>query len=198
MRAIQSKKDRIGLFGGTFDPVHFGHLKIALLAKKRFCLKKIIFIPSARPPHKMDAKLIAFKHRFKMISLALKNKKGFYLSDIEFKRKNNPFTIDTVRYFKKTTKADIYFIAGADSLLDLTSWKDYKDLIKECHFVVANRSEFPITRSKIPLNKISLLRNKDIDISSSTVRERISKGLGIKRIVPDAVRIYIMKRGLYK
>jgi nicotinate-nucleotide adenylyltransferase len=183
-------KERIGLFGGTFNPIHNGHIEIAKTAMERLHLNKVIFIPSFIP-HFKSLPIASFSHRYKMVSLAIDGFAEFSVSDIESKRKGKSYTINIVRYFKKKTNADLYFIAGSDSLLELHKWKDYKDLLKVCHFVVFNRPNFPVKRSKIPVNMVSIIRNKEDGISSTMIRERIRDGLEIKELVSPMVEIYI-------
>ena len=195
---IKSKIPRIGLFGGTFNPVHCGHIKIANFLKKKLHLNEIIFVPSARPPHKADIDIIPFKYRYEMVCIATADFKGFSVSDVELKRKGKSYTIDTLRYFKKKTGADIYFIAGSDSILDITTWKAYKKLFEECYFVVVNRPGFAINKIKIPKEYFINVKIKGIHISSSEIRARISKGLRTNKLIPGKVENYIREKRLYK
>jgi len=191
-------KERIGLFGGTFNPIHNGHMEIAKIAMERLHLNKVIFIPSFIP-HFKSLPIVSFSHRYKMVSLAIFGHPDFSVSDIESKRKGKSYTIDIVRYFKRKTKADIYFIAGSDSLIGIPKWKDYKDLLKECQFVVFNRPKFIL--GDFPYESIGNIifsRIKEIDISSTMIRDRIRDGLEIKELVPAMVELHIDCEQLYR
>jgi nicotinate-nucleotide adenylyltransferase len=142
----------IALFGGTFDPVHTGHIAVARAAEQRFHLDCVFFIPSSRPPHKLAAELCAFEHRFAMVALGCSAHPRFVPSLAEANSNGASgifYSIDTVRRFREEFNRPgdrLYFIMGADSFLDLHAWKDYADLLQLCDFVVANRPGFPIRR----------------------------------------------------
>jgi nicotinate-nucleotide adenylyltransferase len=132
---------RIGLFGGTFNPIHFGHLRSALEVKEGFALDEVFLIPAALPPHKLSGEVAAAADRLHMIGLALEDSPGLKLSDIELKRSGPSYTIDTVQYFKQTLPADsrIFLIMGLDAFLEIDTWKAYKELLQEVSFIVVNR-----------------------------------------------------------
>ncbi len=136
------KKKKIGLFGGTFDPVHLGHIKGALRVKKDFALDKIIFIPAAIPPHKNAANITDAKKRLDMISLAIEDYPYFEASDIEIKRCGTSYSIDTIRYFisKYQQKPSLFFITGYDAFIELHTWKSYTILLDLIRFIVMARS----------------------------------------------------------
>jgi nicotinate-nucleotide adenylyltransferase len=132
---------RIGLFGGTFNPVHFGHLRSALEVKEGFELDEIILIPAALPPHKSPGEVADAADRLHMLSLALEDSAGFRLSDIELRRPGPSYTIDTVHHFKRTLPAEsrIFLIMGLDAFLEIDTWKSYEELLRQAPFIVINR-----------------------------------------------------------
>jgi nicotinate-nucleotide adenylyltransferase len=132
---------RIGLFGGTFNPVHIGHLRSALEVKESFALDEVFLIPAAAPPHKLSGEVAAAADRLHMIGLALEGSTGLKLSDVELKRSGPSYTIDTVQNFKRTLSADsrIFLIIGLDAFLEIDTWKAYKELLQQVPFIVINR-----------------------------------------------------------
>lgn len=197
--------DKIAIFGGSFNPIHLGHLAVAEYALKNCGLKKIIFLPNANPPHKRNDNIIPAVHRFNMVSLAIKDNENFEISDYEMNQLKPSYTIDTIRYFKKSYDADVFFIIGADSLYTLDKWKAYGDLIKECSFIVADRNctegsnlSKEICEHEKKGGKIELVKMPKIDITSTLIRDKLLNGEDIKGYVPKAVEDYITKNGLYK
>jgi len=132
---------RIGLFGGTFNPVHFGHLRSAVEVKEGFALDEVFLIPAAAPPHKLSGEVAAAADRLHMIGLALEDSPGLKLSDVELKRSGPSYTIDTVQHFKQTLPADsrIFLIMGLDAFLEIDTWKAYRELLQQVPFIVINR-----------------------------------------------------------
>ena len=132
---------RIGLFGGTFNPVHFGHLRAALEVKEGFELDEVILIPAALPPHKLPGEVADAADRLHMLSLALEDTSGLKLSDVELRRSGPSYTIDTVEHFKRTLPAEsrIYLIMGLDAFLEIDSWKSYEELLIQVPFIIINR-----------------------------------------------------------
>jgi nicotinate-nucleotide adenylyltransferase len=130
-----------GLFGGTFDPVHIGHIELALYALKQCNLEKVIFIPAASPPHKTKRQLTAFHHRVAMLSLAIGDDKRFVISEIEKSIPPPSYTVDTLSYMLREKKEDTEysFIIGIDAFLDIHTWKEYQKVIGSVHFIVASR-----------------------------------------------------------
>ena len=200
-------KARIGLMGGTFDPIHNGHLLLAENSRKAFNLDKIIFMPAGIPPHKKDKHLSSNTHRYNMTLLAINSNRHFFLSDMELKKEGISFTIDTIKYLKSLyIDTEIYFILGSDSLFQIDTWKDYQELLTLCHFIVAPRPNFHNEKLENTVNTLNSLYNSSIhivegpvlDISSSEIRDRVRKGLSISYLVPKPVEEYIYKHGLYK
>lgn len=188
---------KIGILGGTFDPVHNGHLALARAAFEQFQLDKVLFVPALNPPHKMERHDFApAADRYRMVELALKNEPHFELSDLEFKRAGTSYTVDTLREFEKQyPKAKPYLILGADSLEKFSTWKEPEEIKKRAHLVVANRPDFTVKKSE----GVTLLSMQDVPVSSTEIRSRLAKGerLG-NAFLPSAVEDYILKRQLYR
>ena len=219
---------RIALFGGTFDPIHSGHISVARAAERRFHLDCVFFIPSSRPPHKSAAELCAYEHRFAMVALACSEHRRFVPSLAEASVNGaSPavfYSIDTVRRFRRQfnqANDHIYFIVGADSFLHLKTWKDYVELLQCCDFVVANRPGFQIRRLReiIPPELLApsaakqsrdsrVIRLRDTSVylletvashvSATDVRQRVEGGRSVHGLVPPRVEEYITKQELYK
>ena len=181
---------QIGLFGGTFDPVHAGHLIIAQSVLEELGLDTVLFIPSAHPPHKQSDIMFSPEERFSMLARALQGNTRFRVSDIEMNRQGPSYTIDTIREIKSTLSADtaFSFIIGRDNLFEISAWKEPHAIIGECRIIVADR---PVDAADpIPdwlVDSIVLVRVPLIEISSSDIRARIRTGRSIRYLVPDAV-----------
>lgn len=189
-------RKKIGIFGGTFDPVHTGHMIIAEAVLEQANLDAIIFIPSARPPHKYYELMFDAKRRFKMLSEAVKNNPNFFVSDIEMNRKGPSYTVDTIREIKAqlTSETEIVFIIGKDSLYEMEMWKNPHALVEECTILVADR--YCTEKRDIPgwlQAKIEIVKAPLIDISSSAIRQKIRDGKSIRYLVPDVVEKEIKK-----
>ena len=178
---------RIGILGGTFDPIHNGHIYLAKKACARLRLDKIIFIPSYLPPHKKGLKITPARHRYNMLRLAIAGVKKFKLSDMEIKRRGRSYSVETLRRLKKRygKKADLYFITGSDSIIELHKWKNLKEILKLCKFVIVKRPGFGF---KGPGRGIVFLEINAKDISSTDIRDRVRKGLPIKRLTKKTVQ----------
>ncbi|MEW6007502.1 MAG: nicotinate-nucleotide adenylyltransferase [bacterium] len=191
---------KIGIMGGVFDPIHFGHLQAAEIVKEELALERVLFVPSGIPPHK--PKPIASKEdRLKMLKFSLKNNKQFIPVDLEIKKSGHSYTIDTIREIKAIygDENDYYFIIGSDTLPELCKWKDIEKLFGMIKFVAVTREGFKIRREKREERRenIILLMFPTLAVSSSFIRERIKKGLSIKYLLPDDVERYIQEKGLY-
>ena len=227
MRAAASKKTRtsrsIAIFGGTFDPIHSGHLAVAEAAERRFRLDAIYFVPSSRPPHKQRAKLAAFSHRYAMVALAASGHSKFIPSlseaPLESGVKEAFYSIDTVRRFRREYPRDrIYLILGADSFLEITIWKSFEALLDSCDFIIASRPGFRIeaVRQVLPAgmlggkqarepnaitlrkSTVHLLTAVSSEVSSTEIRRRRKSGASIHALVPEGVEDYILKQALYR
>ncbi len=197
----------LGIFGGTFDPIHYGHLVAAEYARYMFCLDEVLIVPSARPPHK-DAKNISpEKERYEMVKMAIRDNIFFQISPLEMERKGYSYTIDTVDYFSKQYPGVIiHVIIGADCLFYMHTWKDIEYLVTMCKFIVVTRPGYSINRYDEALSglppalwqNVLQLQVPGLDISSSEIRERVLKNKPIKYLLPPEVECYIIEHGLYK
>ena len=207
--SVSSYTKRIGIFGGTFNPIHMGHLIMADEVCKHHHLSKIIFMPAYIPPHKYVDDLAEAQHRYEMIKAAICGKSTLEVSDIEIKREGKSYTIDTILEIQNRYGEDseIYLIMGADSLNELELWKDIKRLSQLCHFVIVNRPGFK-TEASVRLVEIigsaSLLdlerlriEISPVDISSTNIRQRVNDSDEIEGLVPKCVEAYIKEHGLY-
>lgn len=197
---------KIGIMGGTFDPIHYGHLVAAEGARYNFGLDKVIFVPAAIPPHKTRV-ITEPNYRYNMTASAIKSNPYFELSDIEIMRQGPSYTYDTVRHFcKSLPEFDIYFITGADAVLEILTWHRVRELLELCFFIAVTRPGFRLENldnvlKELPpgyINKISLMEVPALSISSTDIRDRVQKGLPIKYLLPEEVEEYILLKGLYK
>ena len=175
---------KYGIFGGSFNPIHYGHLMICEYIKEEMGLDKVIFIPTGNPPHK-DLELSA-EDRYEMVRLAISPNPDFEISDIETTRVEKSYTVDTIRELKKIYKEEkLYFLIGLDSLFQLKTWMKIGDLSQEIEFVVALRPGYLV---KTPL----------YEISSTDLRDRIREGKSLRYLIPKKVLDYIEESGFYK
>lgn len=187
---------KIGILGGTFNPVHIGHLILAEEAREKLNLDKIIFVPAALPPHKDNLNIAPAPDRLKMLKLAIKGNNDFAVSDIEIKRRGRSYTIDTLRELKrKYSRDELYFIIGSDLLKYLNEWKDLNEIIKMVKFLAATRPGYPL--EQIP-HYIQTLAIRAVDVSGFQVRACVRENKSFRYLVPDTVFDYINKRKLYK
>ncbi|MDO8662320.1 MAG: nicotinate-nucleotide adenylyltransferase [Candidatus Omnitrophota bacterium] len=187
---------KIGILGGTFNPVHIGHLILAEEAREKLGLEKIFFVPANLPPHKENGDIAAASLRLKMLKLAVKGNKYFNVSDAEVKRQGRSYTIDTIKEFKdKYLQDELYFIIGSDLLKYLEEWKDLAEINKMVKFIAATRPGYPL--EKIP-SYIQTLGIRAVDISGFEVRRCIKEDKSFRYLVPEAVFNFINTKGLYK
>lgn len=201
-------KMRIGIFGGTFNPIHIGHLIIADDIRIQAKLDKIIFVPSGNPPHK-DAETLLDQHtRYCLIECAIEGNINFHVDNFEINRSGYSYTIDTMTHFQQCFPDEqLFFIIGADSLFEIHLWKDAERLLEKFSFLIAQRRGNPISDSAfdaIPLPKHlkeklkkSIVNPPVIDVSATQIRNRIQTGESIWYLVPDKVRNYIENYHLY-
>ena len=193
---------KIGIMGGTFDPIHVGHLMIAEAVWDEYKLEKVLFIPSANPPHKHDV-MTSARHRFNMTLLATCSNPHFEVSSIEMDRTGPSYTIDTIKALKKIygDDTDFYFIIGADCIHELPSWHKIDELLKICKFIATKRPTYKLDLSIIAKEfsdyNIQLLETPELEISSTDIRQRIKKGYSIQYITTEQVQQYIRKEELY-
>lgn len=187
---------RVGILGGTFNPIHIGHLSIAHVAYEKLQLDKVVLVPSYLPPHKTSKNVISAHHRYQLVVQAIEGNPSFEVSDFEIKKEGKSYSIDTVRYLRdqypKGTK--LYFIIGYDSLATLDTWKDIDEILKIVTFVVVNRPGFGKIQSSIKTRVITM---PGIDVSSSYVRRCLSSGHPAKYFLPEKVLTYINEHRLY-
>lgn len=212
---------RIGLFGGTFNPIHSGHLRAGIEIREAFSLDRVLYIPTAIPPHKKTRNLLNFAHRLKMVRLAIAGYPFFKASDVEKKRKGKSYSIQTLRFFKKTlgNKAELYFIVGMDAFLEINTWKEYQDLFALSHFVVMDRPGYrrshvkEFLRQEISPDIIFYPRENRfllpggfsvflfpitlMDISSTLIRTLRQKNRSIRYLLPHEVEDYIIEKNFY-
>lgn len=210
-----------GLLGGTFDPIHFGHLRGAEEIMEMFGLNRIIFVPSSRPPHKLEANITSFYHREQMIKLAIEGNVNFSFSEVEKLRADKSYSVETVKYIlsRYMENLELYFIVGQDAFQAIITWKDWENLLMLCNFAVMTRPGY----AEMKLDKIlpadfaaqfAYDKNIDgfkgpagyaiyfrqvsfLDISSSRIRAMVKENKSIRYLLPDAARRYIFKNSLY-
>jgi len=211
-----------GLLGGTFDPIHTGHLRCAEEILEIFDLNRIIFVPASKPPHKIHGDITSFHHREQMITLAIEGNPVFSFSDVEKRRENTSYSVETVEYILKKymENLELYFILGQDAFHAIQTWKEWEKLLLLCNFVVMTRPGYenkglegilPASFSsrctydddvkgfRGPTGHVIFFREVTfLDISSSDIRQRVKQGKSIKFLVPESIRHYIAKNSLYK
>lgn len=199
--------DLFGIIGGTFDPIHFGHLILAEKAREAFNLKKVVFVPAAIPPHKIGEVLTSAEDRLQMVQLAVAGNPFFEVSAVELERDGPSYTVDTIKQLKKAGYgSDAAFIMGFDSLLELHTWKNYQELLNETKIITAFRPGYPILKDDNEWPKflrpyreqIMLLEAPLLDISSTWLRVEMMYGRSIRYLVPEPVRDFIEKHNLYR
>lgn len=197
---------RIGIFGGSFNPIHIGHLVIAEAAWQEFSLDKVIFVPTGDTPNK-DMHHISKYMRYEMVAKAIEGNSRFAISSIERDRMGPSYTVDTIHMFREQfgKEDQLYFICGTDSIADLPNWRYNVELLKCCEFISASRpgNEEEIIRSvsyfgALGKEKIHFLRSPELNISSTILRKLIAKNKSVKYLVPDAVIQFIHENDLYK
>ena len=199
---------RIGIMGGTFNPIHKGHLALAKSAMEEFVLAKVIFIPAGMPPHKKPGEVIDKEHRYNMVKLAIKQIPKFSISRIEVDRKGISYAVDTFNELKKIygEKTKLFYIMGLDSINEILEWRKPLELFKLCEFIVSTRPgsrirtfkrlvKFPPLQKEV--DKIHLMELKE-NISASEIRERLKSGKSVKGLLPRVVENYIKRNHLYK
>ena len=193
---------RIGIIGGTFDPIHIGHLIIAEEARCQLKLDRMVFIPAGIPPHKPDQPKAGPEERYQMTVLATEDNPAFEVSRFEIDRKCPSYTVDTLEEFKRIygEKARLFFITGADTIFEILTWYHPERLIEMCKLVAATRPGYNLQEvtERLPKEFIDqTIETPEIGISSTELRNRVAEGNSIKYLVPQAVENYIYQNGLY-
>jgi nicotinate-nucleotide adenylyltransferase len=201
---------RIGLFGGTFDPPHFGHLVLAEWARVRLRLDRVVFVPAGTPPHKRGRRLTDAALRLALTQLAVRGNPAFTVSGFEARREGPSFTVDTLRHFHaRQPDARFYLLMGADSLADFPDWHEPGEIARLATLVVAARTGVPgsapdagiRSHPVVPARargRVVLLDNPLVAISSSALRARARAGRSLRYLVPDAVAACVARHGLYR
>ncbi|GFP29306.1 nicotinate-nucleotide adenylyltransferase [Candidatus Hakubella thermalkaliphila] len=212
-RSASSPKTKIGIMGGTFNPIHYGHLVTAEEALYQFQLDTVIFMPTGRPPHKSRKDLASAEDRYLMTVIATASNSRFTVSRMEVDRKSTTYSIDTLKELRRIygEEVDLFFITGADAIFDILTWKDPETAVKLCKFIAATRPGYDL--KKIESLREMLMGKKEVDpknniiydmeipalaISSTDIRRRVREGRAITYLLPDGVMNYIYKMGLYK
>ena len=194
---------RVGIFGGTFDPVHYGHLIAAECVKSDLDLNQILFIPNHAPPHKVRKDLTDARLRVEMLKLATQHEPHFQVSMLEIERSGPSYTIDTLRALKeKEPQWELFFIIGSDMLADLHLWKDIEQVLRLCSFIVVPRAGWNLDKGQVKIGdqirQIQVVSMPQVDINSSDLRERVRLGKPIKYCMPSSVKSFIKEKGLYR
>jgi len=220
--SMKNKPQRLGLFGGTFNPIHYGHLRSAEEVSEALSLRRVWFIPAAFPPHKAGAGVTPFEVRLAMTRLAVGRHARLAVSDVEGQRPGKSYSIETLRHFREEfgPQAELYFILGMDAMLEIPLWKDYRELFTLSHFVVLDRPGYDrdhleaVLRREVhpgfsPLssgegfqhprgNLVLFQATTLMDISATRIRDLVRQGSSIRYLLPEVVRRFILKYMLYK
>ncbi len=217
------KQERIGLLGGTFNPVHLGHLRAAEEVMSRFALDRVLLIPSYLPPHKQAGQVASPEDRFAMVELAVRGRPKLVASSLEIEAQERSYSIITLNRVKTIyPEALVFFILGVDAFLEIETWKSYREVLEQCRFIVISRPGFDLSAAREALPpeykgaflevgaagdigpgalepfRIFLLSIPALDISSTEIRRRINDGQSIRGLVPESVEQYIIKNNLYQ
>ena len=196
---------RIGVIGGTFDPIHIGHLILAEEARARLGLEQVLFVPAGQPPHKVGRAITPPQLRLEMVRLAIADNERFALSRVDVDRPGPCYTVDTIRILRDAWghETEIYFLMGSDSLVELPTWRHPDLLLRLCHVVAIGRPGHRVDIAELErvlpdaVLAIRILDAPRVDISATVIRQRVRLGLPIRYLVPPAVERYIYRRNLY-
>ena len=193
-------KKRIGVMGGTFDPIHHGHLVAASEVADRYALDEVVFVPTGQPWQKDDRTVSPAEDRYLMTVIATASNPRFTVSRVDVDRDGPTYTVDTLRDLRGVygPDAELFFITGADALARILSWKDAEQMFKLAHFVGVTRPGFELNDDHLPDDTVSLIRVPAMAISSTACRMRVAEGKPVWYLVPDGVVQYIAKRNLYR
>jgi len=193
----ETRRPRIGVMGGTFDPIHHGHLAAASEVQRGFELDEVIFVPTGEPYQKSGVSQA--EHRYLMTAIATASNPRFTVSRVDIDRPGPTYTIDTLRDLRKQRpEADLFFISGADAVAQILDWKDNEELWSLAHFVAVSRPGHALTISGLPEQGVSSLEVPALAISSTDCRARVDRGFPVWYLVPDGVVQYISKHHLYR
>jgi nicotinate-nucleotide adenylyltransferase len=191
---------RLGVMGGTFDPIHYGHLVTAEEALVQFALDAVVFVPTGRPWMKGEREVSPAEDRYLMTVIATASNPRFQVSRIEVDREGPTYTVETLRGLAaEHPDAELYFITGADAMLEILDWKEPDEVLSLAHFIAATRPGYDLTRFESPRHaNVSLMSIPALAISSTDVRARVGEGRPIRYLVPEGVKSYVEKAGLYR
>ena len=223
MNKNPTDQEKIGLFGGTFNPIHSGHIKAAGVVQELFALDTVLFIPSFIPPHKESEQIVSPGHRFKMVELAVENNAHFIASSLEIEERGTSYSILTLKKIRKIyPEALFFFILGIDAFLEIDTWKNHELVMEQCKFIVISRIGYRLDDAKNVLDrkytsgmcdlsetekirenldltyKIFLVPFNALDVASTDIRNRLRENLPIIHMVPKAVADYIFENNLYQ
>lgn len=197
MAETAHRRARIGVMGGTFDPIHNGHLVAASEVAQQLQLDEVVFVPTGQPYQKAEAS--SAEHRYLMTVIATAANPQFTVSRVDIDRGGPTYTIDTLRdLHAERPEAELFFISGADAIAQILDWKDVAELWSLAHFIAVSRPGHPLSISGLPESDVSLLEVPALAISSTDCRERVGRGFPVWYLVPDGVVQYIFKHHLYR
>ncbi|WP_203748871.1 nicotinate-nucleotide adenylyltransferase [Cellulomonas chitinilytica] len=192
-------RPRVGVMGGTFDPVHHGHLVAASEVAARFELDEVVFVPTGHPTFKQEQEVTVAEHRYLMTVIATASNPRFTVSRVDVDREGLTFTVDTLRDLKaQRPDAELFFITGADAIEQILTWKDAEELFTMAQFVAVTRPGHALSVDGLPGDRVHVLEIPALAISSTDVRERARAGQPVWYLVPDGVVQYIAKHRLYR
>ncbi len=192
---------RIAIMGGTFNPIHYAHLLSAEQVREGLEFSKIIFVPAARPPHKLNPEIIAAEHRYQMVLLATEDNPCFEVSRIELDRKGPSYTIQTIKVLRRIygETTDLAWIIGADSLIEYKIWKDFDEVLEQCTLIATTRPNYNLQQVPLEiLNRVKTFQITGFDMSATAIRQRIRNNISIRYLVPETVADYINQHQLYR
>jgi nicotinate-nucleotide adenylyltransferase len=195
---------RLGVMGGTFDPIHHGHLLTAEEAAVQFGLDEVVFVPTGQPWMKEERDVSSPEHRYLMTVIATASNPRFFVSRLEVDREGPTYTVDTLRELKEQRGGDVdlFFVTGADAVLEIFQWKDPEEILELAHFIAATRPGYDLARFEAEEpsrhRNVSVMNIPALAISSTDIRERVREGRPIRYLVPEGVESYIEKAGLYR
>ncbi len=192
---------KIAVMGGTFNPIHYAHLISAEQVREGLGFESVLFVPAARPPHKIQPDIVAARHRYQMVKLAIENNPFFDVSRIELDRAGPSYTIQTIKTLraKYGEKTELAWIIGADSLIEYKIWKDFDDVLEQCTLVATTRPNYNLNNVPAEIrDKVVNVRVTGVDISSTDIRQHIKNNVSIRYLVPEPVAVYIDIHKLYR
>ncbi|OLT53957.1 nicotinate-nucleotide adenylyltransferase [Cellulosimicrobium sp. CUA-896] len=196
---MTARSPRLGVMGGTFDPIHHGHLVAASEAAARFDLDEVVFVPTGKPSFKQHQHVSAAEHRYLMTVIATASNPRFTVSRVDVDRPGLTYTVDTLRDLREARPdAELFFISGADAIEQILTWKDADELWKMAHFVAVSRPGHQLDVAGLPSGVVTTLEVPALAISSTDCRRRAQDGRPVWYLVPDGVVQYIAKHGLYR